>query len=415
MSVNANIEPAPNMAEKSLLADMIQKRAYLSDEDQRKLLLNMIRTGMSNADRSESGPTMVERLRLSDQDQKKLLSDMIRTGMSNADRSESGSTMVERLRLSDEDQKKLLSDMIRTGMSNADRSESGPTMVERLRLSDEDQKKLLSDMNRIGLLNADRGESGLTMVERLRLSDEDQKKLLSDMLDPPPNMAEKSLLADMIQKRAYLSDEDQRKLLLNMIRTGMSTGLANQVKIGAEMRKLCDEARKIGLDYKGLGLTVSRNPDGMVLKLNHNGRQTHFLDVPQDVLEEKWPGLADRLYTVLEEENVLWQKRHFSIQEGRVEKIADEYPDLEISVFNCSDGMTLMVKHDGRQVNFDDMRFDVLEANWPGLSDRICEVFDDGSELQRKREIQMGNRIDPLNCSIVTPDKPENRNETPSP
>ena len=204
-----------------------------------------------------------------------------------------------------------------------------------------------------------------------------------------PNMAEKSLLVDMVEKS--LSNVDWNR---------PDTGLASRVRIGAEMRQLGDRAGEIGRDYPGSGLMVSGTPDGMVLKLNHEGRQTHFSDISQDVFEDKWPGLFDRLSEVLDEENNLWQERNFAILEGGVKKIAHDYPKLEISVLNSSGGMVLMIEHEGRQVDFDSMRFDVLEENWPGLSDRLCKVLDDEIVRHQDREAFMGNRRIP-NCEII--------------
>ena len=370
MSVNANIEPAPNMAEKSLLADMIQKGGYLSDEDQKKFLLDMIETGMSNVDRSESG-SEAERLQLAE---------ATGTHLSNADRSESGPTMAERLQLAE---------ATGTHLSNADRSESGPTMAERLQLA---------EATGTHLSNADRSESGPTMAERLQLAEATGTHLSNaDRSESGPTMAERLRLAEATG--THLSD-DREKNLSDMMRTGMSDEDRKKAELMSKMTELGNRVEEIGREYPDSGLMVSGIPDGMILKLNHEGRQTHFSDISQDVFEDKWPGLFDRLSDVLDKENDLWQERNFAILEGGVKKIAHDYPKLEISVLNCSDGMVLMIEHEGRQVNFDSMRFDVLEENWPGLSDRLCKVLDDEIVRYQDREAFMGNRRIP-NCEII--------------
>ena len=178
--------------------------------------------------------------------------------------------------------------------------------------------------------------------------------------------------------------------------------LEKQARNGNEMRELADKAIKIGLDYPNSGLTVSNTlEEGMIVKLNYQGRQVRLDDMSQNVLEEKWPGLSDRLSRVLDKENVLWQKRRNIIQERKVTRICRDYPDLEITILNDRDGIVLMVEHEGRQVDFNNMRFDILEEKWPSLSDRLSKVLDDEMEVQRNREILMEHRLDPANCSII--------------
>ena len=177
--------------------------------------------------------------------------------------------------------------------------------------------------------------------------------------------------------------------------------IEKQARIVDEMREIAEKAIKIGLDYPDSGLTVSNPREGMVVELNYQGQQVRLDDMPQDVLEEKWPGLSDRLSMVLDEENVLWQKWRNIIQERKATRICRDYPDLEITILDDRDGIVLMVEHDGHQVDFNNMRFDVLEEKWPSLSDRLSKVLDDEMELQRSREVLMENRVDPTNCSII--------------
>ena len=164
-------------------------------------------------------------------------------------------------------------------------------------------------------------------------------------------------------------------------------GLEKQARIHVEMRKLADRAKDIGRHEPDLGLTVAGTRSGMVLKLDHEGQQVNFIDIPRDALEKKWPGIFDYFSGLLDEESVLRQKRHAFILENRVKRIENYYPDLEISILNDADGMVLMIEHEGQQVDFNNMRFDVLEDNWPGLSDRLTRVLDDQIVVHQYRAV----------------------------
>ena len=212
-------------------------------------------------------------------------------------------------------------------------------------------------------------------------------------IEPVQDMNRKSPVQDMNRKSPLDIEPDP--------------DLEKQVMIHFEMRKLAGRAKDIGRLEPGLGLTVKDTRNGMILKLDHEGQQVNFIDIPRDALEKKWPGVFDYFSGLLDEESVLRQKRHTFTLENRVKKIENHYPDLEISVLNDADGMVLMIEHDGQQVDFNNMRFDVLEDNWPGLSDQLARVLDDQIVFYQNRAVFK-------NRSTLNHGETPNHDETPA-
>ena len=121
---------------------------------------------------------------------------------------------------------------------------------------------------------------------------------------------------------------------------GPDLRLAEQVRIGTQIRALGNRIREIGQDYPGLGLCVSGNQYGMIVKLNHQGRQVDFNDQRFDMLEKHWPGLAGRVEEVLDAEIELREARHMirekvarariALLKNRETEVRAENPHMEL-------------------------------------------------------------------------------------